>query len=96
MKAIILAAGRGSRLGNYTKELPKALVDINGKSLIERQISSLRKHGVNEIFVVTGYKKNKHVLKDVEYFFNPKYSKTEQLGSLMVARKKIFGDVSAN
>ena len=38
MKAIILAAGRGTRLGHYTKEIPKGLVDINGKSIIERQI----------------------------------------------------------
>ena len=93
MNAIILAAGSGSRLEQDTQDIPKALVDVNGKSILERQISLLRKHGINEIFIVTGYKKEKHVLKDVEYFFNPKYSETEQLASMMVAREKIYGDV---
>ena len=93
INAIILAAGSGIRLDEYTQDIPKTLVDINGKSILERQISLLRKHKVNEIFVVTGYKKEKYILKDVEYFFNHKYSETEQLTSMMVARRKIFGDV---
>ena len=70
MRAIILAAGSGSRLGQHTLDIPKALVDINGKSILERQISLLKKQGVDEISVVTGYKKEKHVLSNVEYFFN--------------------------
>ena len=93
MNAIILAAGSGTRLNQHTQDIPKVLLDINGKSILDRQILLLRKHGVNEIFVVTGYKKEKHVIDDVEYFFNPKYAETEQLASMMVARRKIFGDV---
>ena len=93
MRAIILAAGSGLRLGQHTKDIPKALLDLNGKSILERQISLLREHGVNEIFVVTGYQREKHTLKDIEYIFNPKYSETEQLTSMMTARRKIAGDV---
>ena len=93
MRAIILGAGSGSRMGQHTKDIPKVLLDINGKSILERQISLLREHGVNEIFVVTGYKQEKHVLKDIEYIFNPRYSETEQLASMMVARTKISDDV---
>ena len=93
MRAIILAAGSGLRLGLHTKDIPKPLLDINGKSILERQISLLKGYGINEIFVVTGYQREKYVLKDVEYLFNPKYSETEQLASMMVARKKICGDV---
>ena len=93
MRAIILAAGSGLRLGQHTKDIPKALLDLNGKSILERQISLLREYGVNEIFVVTGYQREKHVLKDIEYIFNPRYSETEQLASMMVARTKIFDDV---
>jgi len=93
MNVIILAAGSGSRLEQHTQDITKALVDINGKSILDRQISLLRKHGIDKISVVTGYKKEKHVLNDVEYFFNPRYSETEQLASMMVARKKICGDV---
>ena len=52
MKAIILAAGVGSRLGDLTKELPKPLIDVNGKSIIERQISSFRKAGIDDIVLV--------------------------------------------
>ena len=93
MRAIILAAGCGLRLNQHTKDIPKALLDLNGKSILERQISLLREYGVNEIFVVTGYKREKYVLKDIEYIFNPRYSETEQLASMMVARSKIFDDV---
>jgi choline kinase len=93
MRAIILAAGSGLRLGQHTKDIPKALLDLNGKSILERQISLLRQHGINEIFVVTGYQREKHTLKDIEYIFNPRYTETEQLTSMMVARTKIFDDV---
>ena len=93
MRAIILAAGSGLRLNQHTKDIPKALLDLNGKSILERQISLLREYGINEIFVVTGYKREKYVLKDIEYIFNPRYSETEQLASMMVARTKIFDDV---
>ena len=93
MRAIILAAGSGLRLGQHTKDIPKALLDLNGKSILERQISLLRQHGINEIFVVTGYQRKKHTLKDIEYIFNPRYAETEQLASMMVARTKISDDV---
>ena len=93
MRAIILAAGSGLRLGQHTKDVPKALLDLNGKSVLERQISLLRQHGINEIFVVTGYQREKHILKNIEYIFNSRYAETEQLASMMVARTKIFDDV---
>ena len=93
MKAIFIAAGEGSRLGNLTKDLPKPLVDINSKSIIERQISLLRKNNVNDIVVVTGYKKEKFTFKNIEYVHNPNFREQEQTGSLMTARSKIVGDV---
>lgn len=51
MKAIIFAAGKGSRLGKITEDQPKALVDIGGKTLLEMAIRKLIKHGVDEIIV---------------------------------------------
>ena len=93
MKAIFIAAGEGSRLGNIKKDLPKPLVDINGKSIIERQISLLRKNNVNDIVVVTGYKKEKFTFKNIKYIHNPNFREQEQTGSLMTARSKIVGDV---
>ena len=93
MKAIFIAAGEGSRLENLTKDLPKPLVDINGKSIIERQIALLRKNNVNDVVVVTGYKKEKFTFKNIKYIHNPNFREQEQTGSLMAARSKIVGDV---
>nr|WP_314491742.1 phosphocholine cytidylyltransferase family protein [uncultured Pseudomonas sp.] len=56
MKAIILAAGRGSRLQMLTAECPKALVPINGATLLERMIAALRRTEVSEIGIVVGYR----------------------------------------
>ena len=93
MKAIILAAGRGSRLGNYTKKIPKALVDINGKSLIERQIHLFQKNGITEIFIVRGYMKEKFNLDNIEFIDDDGYANHDQLGSLIAAQEKISGEV---
>ena len=93
MRAVFIAAGIGNRLGSVTKDLPKPLVDINGKSLIERQILLLRKNNVNDIIIVTGYKKEKFTFKNIEYIHNPNFREQEQTGSLMTARSKIVGDV---
>ena len=93
MKAIFIAAGEGLRLENITKDLPKPLVNVNGKSIIERQISLLRKNNVNDIVITTGYKKEKFTFKNIEYVHNPNFREQEQTGSLMIARSKIVGDV---
>ena len=93
MKAIFIAAGRGSRLGSLTEDLPKPLVDINGKSIIERQIELLHKKNIDVIIIVTGYKKEKFEFKNVKYIFNPNFLTDEQAGSLMSARQKFSGDV---
>ena len=58
MKAIILAGGRGKRLRPITDKIPKPLIPINNKPLIERTIKYLKKYGVTEIIISTGYKSN--------------------------------------
>ena len=92
MKAIILAAGSGTRLGHYTKEIPKALVDINGKSIIERQIELFKKNGITEIFVVRGYKKEKFCLEGITFIDNEDFANTNQLASLVLAQNRISGN----
>ena len=73
MKAIIIAAGVGSRLGELTKDIPKPLVDVNGKSILQRQIEIFKKIGVNDIFIVTGYKHEKIKFSNVTCIHNSEY-----------------------
>ena len=56
MNAIILAAGRGSRMKNLTSDKPKCLVQLNGKTLIQWQLDALNQAGISNIAVVTGYR----------------------------------------
>ena len=93
MKAIIHSAGYGSRWGNLTKELPKSLVDINGKSIIERQIETFRNNGIKDIVVIVGPNKDKFQLNDVEYVVDKNFHEHEQLGSLMTANKHFQNDL---
>ena len=93
MKALILAAGRGVRLNEITEGLPKSLLDINGISLIQRQINQLKRNNICEIFVVRGFKSNEFHLEDVSFIEDPEYDKHDQLGSLIVADSEISGDL---
>ena len=54
--AVIMAAGTSSRFAPLSYEIPKALITVKGEVLIERQINQLHKAGINEIYIVTGYK----------------------------------------
>ena len=68
MKAIILAAGMGTRLGKYTQDLPKGMLNVMGKSLIERQVETLRKSGLNNIIIVKGYASSKINIPGGKYY----------------------------
>tara|TARA_B100001540_G_scaffold194130_1_gene171066 strand:+ start:558 stop:1298 length:741 start_codon:yes stop_codon:yes gene_type:complete len=92
MNVIFIAAGSGSRLGNLTTNLPKPLVPVNGKSIIERQVSLFQKNGIENITVVVGPNKDKFRLKNIEYIYDDKHLEHDQLGSLMVASEKINED----
>ncbi len=56
MKAIILSAGQGSRLGHLTDDRPKCLIEFGGRSLLDRQLDTLAANGVDEAVVVTGFR----------------------------------------
>ena len=93
MKVIIIAAGQGSRLGDLTKKLPKSLLEINGKSILERQIELFHKFGITDIVIVRGPHKEKFHLNNVRYIEDTNYLYGEQTSSLMFARHEIIGDV---
>lgn len=95
MKVIILAAGQGTRLRPLTDNVPKCMVKINGKSIIERQITVMQECGVSnkDIAVVAGYKHDvlHETLKDrnILVFDNNRYDDTNMVYSLMCAKEYI-------
>ena len=91
MRAILLAAGMGTRLRPLTLETPKSLIEVNGKPLLERQVEFLKEKGINEIIVVTGYLNEKfEYLKEkygVKLVFNDKYDIYNNIYSMYRVRK---------
>tara|TARA_B110000014_G_C20076006_1_gene561640 strand:+ start:270 stop:1019 length:750 start_codon:yes stop_codon:yes gene_type:complete len=93
MKAIFIAAGEGSRMGILTENIPKPLLDVNGSSILERQIKLLNKCGIDEIIVITGPFSEKYQFNNIKYINDKKFKEHDQLESLFVASKEIQGDV---
>lgn len=100
MQAIILAAGMGKRLGEYTKNNTKCMVPVNGIRLIDRLLGQLSKLHLSRVVIVIGYegKKLKDYLGDsyqglkIEYVDNPVYDKTNNIYSLFLAKDKMIED----
>ncbi len=85
MKGIILAAGRGSRLGAITDDRPKCLVSLGGRTLIEWQKDALSNAGLDEIAIVRGYKADLLSFDSVRTFDNPRWQQTNMVESLRCA-----------
>jgi choline kinase len=92
MRAVILAAGRGSRLGPHTEDRPKCLVELADKPLIQRQIAALRGGGVSSIGIVRGYLADKIDIQDATYFENPRWAETNMVMSLVAAASWLRSD----
>ncbi len=95
--ALLLAAGTGSRLYPLTQNAPKCLTLVNGRSILERMVSSLDKQGFKRLVVVTGHLEN-HIREflgnrvggiAIEYIFSPLYKTTNNIYSLWMAREVI-------
>ena len=87
MKAIILAAGRGSRLPKKISKIPKSLLQINNKSIIERQIDIFKSHNINQIAIVTGFKRHLFKKFKLQEFYNKKWKTTNMVYSLSKAKR---------
>ena len=92
-KALIIAAGLGSRLKKHTENLPKCMLDFGGKTLLQRQIDSYKKNGIKNISLVRGYKKEKINYKGIKYFENNDYKNNNILNSIFYAEKIINGNI---
>ncbi len=87
MKSIILAAGPSSRLRPLTLETPKTLLEIEGKTILERIMDAQRACGIEEFAIVRGYKKEQFNDPNVTYFDNDRCWETNILYSLMLAEE---------
>ena len=93
-RAVIMAAGRGSRLSPYTDAIPKPLLPIRGKRMIDGIIDTLMQQGIFEIYVVVGYQKEKFkrlsaVYPNIRLIENPYYQSSNNISSLFVAREHL-------
>lgn len=101
MQAIILAAGMGRRLGEYTRDNTKCMLPVNGVRLIDRVLGQLSQLGLSRVVIVVGYKGQNlidyigHRYDDrlkIEYVNNPVYDKTNNIYSLSLAKEKLQED----
>lgn len=93
MKAIILAAGQGTRLKKYTENLPKGMLSFMGKTIIERQIEIYRKCRIDKIIIIRGFAAEKICYEGVTYYTNENYDSTNMVVSLMAAKQEFDEDV---
>ncbi len=100
MKAVILAAGIGSRIRPLTNDKPKSLLSINGKTILQRMLENIKAAGLTQIIIITGYLENQiknFVLKefpdlDVNFCTNNIYHKTNTAYSLLLAKDFVAND----
>ena len=85
MKAIILAAGRGSRMKKLTDEGPNCVVKLRGKTLLDWQLDAFKNAGISEIAIVTGYKRQLLANRGLEEFYNDRWAETNMVSSLACA-----------
>lgn len=85
MNAVILTAGRGSRLGSLTDECPKCLVRLGGRTLLEWQLEALRGAGISRIAAVRGYCAERVRAPELMTFENPRWAEANMVASLRCA-----------
>jgi choline kinase len=102
MKAVILAAGQGTRIRSVHGERPKCLIEVDNSTILDHQLEALSKAGVNEVAIVVGYEKEQimnHVIKRqlnqgqrIHFIENPAFAITNNIYSLWLALEWLRGD----
>ena len=93
MKALILAAGEGVRLRPYTLDRPKCMVEIGGKSLLERQLAVMETEGIDPVILIGGYRSEMLHRFEVPVRVNPRYFETNMLWTLFCAEPDLEGEL---
>jgi choline kinase len=93
LRAIILAAGEGTRLRPYTLDRPKCLVEVDGKSLLERQLAVLSAESVEDIVIIGGYRSDMLKRPGVRLRLNPRFAETNMVWTLFSAEQDLEGEV---
>lgn len=92
MKAIILAAGQGTRLRPYTNARPKCMVPLRGKPLLDCQLDVLHNAGITDLHLVAGYLADRIERPGLTKHLNPRYAETNMVSTLFCARSIMTGD----
>ena len=93
MNAIIIAGGNSTRIRPLSNEIPKTMIEIYGKSILERQIELFQRYGISDITVVTGYQSEKINLPNITCIKNEKYKSTNVNEGLFCAKAKLNDSV---
>ena len=93
MKVIIIAAGSSTRLAKETSGVPKGLLKINGKSIIEIQLELFQKNQLSDITIIIGQDRQKFELKNLNYIQDHEFQNHDVLGSLMTDKSIINDDI---
>lgn len=93
LKAIILAAGEGTRLRPYTLDRPKCLVEVDGLSLLDRQLAVLATEAIHPIVLIGGYRVEMLKRPGIELRINPRYAETNMVWTLFCAENDLEGEV---
>ncbi len=89
--AIIPAAGFEKQLLPLIQDKPKCLLDIKGKTILERQVAALNDVNIKDIVVIRGYQKDKIALPNLRYYDNDRYEETGELASIFCAEQELTG-----
>jgi L-glutamine-phosphate cytidylyltransferase len=92
-KVILLVAGEGKRLRPYTLDRPKCMVEIDGISLIDRQLAVLKAEGLDDIVMIGGYKADMLKREGIKLKTNSRYYETNMVWTLFSAEEELEGDV---
>lgn len=93
VRAVILAAGFDERLMPLVTDRPKAMLEVKGKSILERQVEALQQTGVRQVAVVRGYKKEQVTLPNVKFYDNDAFEDSGEIESLLRAGAELSGAV---